>query len=85
MELVLTRGAQRGLGNMSPKVRAALIERLAAIAEAPFAKHSNVERSKGEAEAFRLRHGGWRAIYRFDREAAEMRVVAVEPRGRAYR
>jgi hypothetical protein len=37
MRLVLTRAAQRGLGKISPKMRAALIERLEAIAEQPFA------------------------------------------------
>jgi hypothetical protein len=54
MRLVLTRAAQRGLGKVSPKMRAALIERLAAIAKQPFATHRNVERIKGELDAFRL-------------------------------
>ena len=85
MRLVLTRAAQRGLGRISPKLRAALIERLEAIAEQPFAKHRNVERIKGERDAFRLRQGDWRAKYRIDREASEMRILVVEPRGRVYR
>jgi hypothetical protein len=50
-----------------PAIR--LIARLEAIAEQPFAKHANVERIKGETEAFRLRQGDWRAKYRIDREA----------------
>ena len=85
MRLVLTRAAQRRLRRMSPKVRAALIERLEAIAEEPFATHRNVERLEGEPDAFRLRRGDWRAIYRIDREAGEMRVLMVEPRGSVYR
>jgi mRNA interferase RelE/StbE len=85
MRLVLTRAAQRGLGRISPKLRAALIERLEAIAEQPFAKHRNVERIKGERDAFRLRQGDWRAKYRIDRKAAVMRVLVVEPRGSVYR
>jgi mRNA-degrading endonuclease RelE of RelBE toxin-antitoxin system len=85
MKLVLTRGAQRRLGTISPKMRAALIERLEAIADEPFATHRNVERIKGERDAFRLRQGDWRALYRIDRTAAEMRVMVVEPRGRIYR
>jgi mRNA interferase RelE/StbE len=84
MKLVLTRAAQRRLGKMSPKMRAALIERLEAIAEQPFAKHANVDRIKGERDAFRLRQGDWRALYRIDRKAGEMRVLAVEPRGSVY-
>lgn len=85
MRLVLTRTAQRGLGKMSQKMRATLIERLEAIAERPFAKHRNVERIKGEPDAFRLRQGDWRAKYRVDRAADEMRVLVVEPRGSVYR
>jgi mRNA-degrading endonuclease RelE of RelBE toxin-antitoxin system len=85
MKLVLTRATQRRLAKISPKMRAALIERLEAIAEQPFATHSNVERIKGERDAFRLRQGDWRALYRIDRTAGEMRVTAVEPRGRIYR
>jgi len=85
MRLVLTRAAQRRLGKIGPKMRAALIERLEAIAEQPFAKHPNVERIKGEQDAFRLRQGDWRAKYRIDRAAGEMRVLVVEPRGRVYR
>ncbi len=66
-------------------MRAALVERLEAIAEQPFAKHLNVERIKGEPDAFRLRQGDWRAKYRIEREAGEMRVLVLEPRGSVYR
>jgi mRNA interferase RelE/StbE len=85
MKLVFTRAAQRRLGRMAPKLRAALVGRLEAIAEQPFASQRNVERIKGEPDAFRLRQGDWRALYRLDREADEMRVLAVEPRGSVYR
>jgi mRNA interferase RelE/StbE len=85
MRLVLTRAAQRGPRRLSPKMRAALIARLDAIAEEPFSTHSNVERITGEQDAFRLRQGDWRAKYRIDREAGEMRVLVVAPRGSVYR
>jgi mRNA-degrading endonuclease RelE of RelBE toxin-antitoxin system len=85
MRLVLTCAAQRGLRKVSPKMRAALIERLEAIAEQPFAVHRNVERITGERDAFRLRQGDWRAKYRIDPEAGEMRVLVVAPRGSVYR
>ena len=85
MKLVLTRTAQRRLGQLSPKMRVALVKRLQAIAEQPFAKHLNVERIKGEPDAFRLRQGDWRAKYRIEREAGEMRVLVLEPRGSVYR
>ena len=59
MKLVLTRAAQRRVGHMSPKMRSALMERLEAIASEPFARQANVERIKGERDAFRLRQGDW--------------------------
>ena len=61
MRLVLTRAAQRRLRKVSPKMRAALIERLEAMAEQPFAVHRNVERITGEGDAFRLRQDDWPA------------------------
>jgi mRNA-degrading endonuclease RelE of RelBE toxin-antitoxin system len=70
---------------VGPKRRAALIERLEAIAEQPFARRRNVERIKGQDDAFRLRQGDWRGMYRIDRIAGEMRVLVAEPRGRVYR
>ena len=85
MKLVLTRAAQRGIGRINPKMRVTLLERLEAIAREPFAAHRNVERLKGERDAFRLRQGDWRALYRIDRAAGEMRVLVVEPRGGVYR
>lgn len=85
MKLVLTRAAQRGLRKLSPKMRAALVERLEASAEQLFAKHRYVERIKGERDAFRLRRGDWRVKYRIDREAGEMRVLVLEARGSVYR
>ena len=66
-------------------MRAAFVERLEAIAAQPFAGHRNVERIRGARDAFRLRQGGWRAKYRIDRDAGEMRVLVVEPRGSVYR
>jgi mRNA-degrading endonuclease RelE of RelBE toxin-antitoxin system len=85
MKLVLTRAAQRRLKEIGPKRRTALVERLEAIAEQPFATHRNVERIKGQDDAFRLRQGDWRAVYRIDRTLGEMRVLSIEPRGRVYR
>jgi mRNA-degrading endonuclease RelE of RelBE toxin-antitoxin system len=85
MKLVLTRTAQRHLGEVSPKRRVALVERLQAVAERPFATHRNVERIKGQDDAFRLRQDDWRAVYRIDRAAGEMRVLDVDPRGRIDR
>lgn len=81
MKLVIERGPTRRLMDLPPKARTALLERLKAIAADPFAQHANITAFKGERDAFRLRQGDWRVVYRLDREADEMRVGAIEPRG----
>jgi len=85
MKLVIDKRAQRRLREMQSKVSAAMLERLKAIAGDPFARHRNVQPLRGELNAFRLRHGNWRVLYRVDRAAQEVRVYVIETRGRAYR
>jgi mRNA interferase RelE/StbE len=85
MKLVIDKRAQRRLGEMPAKARIAIVERLKAIAEDPFADHPSVKPLRGEPSAFRLRHGDWRALYRVDRAAQEVRVYVIETRAGAYR
>lgn len=85
MKLVIDKRAQRRLREMPPKSSAAMLERLRMIADNPFAPHRNVKPLQGEPNAFRLRQGNWRALYRIDRAAEELRVYVIEKRGRAYR
>jgi hypothetical protein len=40
---------------------------------------------KGAQGMFRLRQGDWRAVYMVDREAEEIQVLDVAPRGSIYR
>jgi mRNA interferase RelE/StbE len=85
MELVWSRRASKGLARLPAKARAAMIDRLEAIAAAPFARHANVEPLKGEPDVFRVRQGDWRAVYQVDRDADQVRVVTVAARREVYR
>jgi mRNA interferase RelE/StbE len=85
VELVIERDALKALRKLPPKVRASLTQRLKAIAVDPFAKHANVTALVGTKDAFRLRRGDWRVLYRVDREAATVSVEAIEARGGVYR
>jgi mRNA-degrading endonuclease RelE of RelBE toxin-antitoxin system len=85
LKLVIDKSAQRRLRAMPAKVRITMLERLKAIAADPFASHPSVKPLRGEANAFRLRQGGWRALYRVDRAAQKVRVYVIETRARAYR
>ena len=85
MRLVLEKAARKGLDRMTARATEAMLNRLERIAANPFVKHANVEAMKGMKDAFRLRQGDWRAVYRLDRGADEMRVVLVDVRGSVYR
>ena len=85
MQLVFEKAAIKGLKKMAPKAAKAMTRRLEAIAADPFAAHANVETIKGEKDAFRLRQGDWRAVYRLVRENGQMRVVLVDVRGSVYK
>lgn len=85
MRLIYEKGAVKSLARMQPKVAASIRESLQAIAAARFARHANVKALAGALDGFRLRRGDWRVGYYVNREADEMVVVWVEPRGGAYR
>ena len=85
MQLLLEKAARKGIDKMSAKAAAALLKKLEDIAKSPFGQHANVTALVGEKNAFRLRQGDWRAIYRLIKEQDEMRVVLVDVGGSVYR
>jgi mRNA interferase RelE/StbE len=85
LELVIEKRAARRMMDLPPSGRRTLLARLAGIAADPFGVHANVTRMKGEQDLFRLRQGDWRALYRVDRVAREVRVLVVEKRSEVYR
>jgi len=85
VQLVIEKGVARRLAEMPQRQRAAMMDRLKAIARNPFARHANVRSMRGEQDLCRLRQGGWRAVYRVDRSAQQVRVLLVDTREQAYR
>jgi mRNA interferase RelE/StbE len=85
MELVIERNAMKVLRKLQPKLRASLMQRLKVVAADPFAEHANVTALAGAKDAYRLRRGDWRVLYRIDRESETMYVEAIETRGGVYR
>jgi mRNA interferase RelE/StbE len=77
--------ALKRLARMQPKLAAAFRRDLAKIAADPFGTHTNAKALTGAKDAFRFKHGDWRALYRIDRETQTMVVEAIVPRGGAYR
>ena len=70
---------------MPVKAADRMLNRLERIAANPFAAHANVKPLAGFRDAFRLRQGDWRAVYRIERKKDEMRVILVDVRGSVYR
>jgi mRNA interferase RelE/StbE len=85
MRLVVEKAAADRLNDLPRRQRDNLFDRLRAIAADPFGRHANVRPLRGAKDAFRLRIGDWRVIYRIDRQAQTMHVRMVEPRGSVYR
>ncbi len=85
MRLLLEKPARKGLDRMPAKAADAMLARLERIAADPFGHHPNVTAMQGMKDAFRLRQGDWRAVYRLDRGANAMLIVLVDVRGGVYR
>ena len=84
MKLIVSRAAAKSLRKMSRKDAEALLAKLDTLAAAPFATHLWALRMKGE-DAFRVRQGDWRAVYRIDRETEEVVVDLIDNRREIYR
>lgn len=59
-------------------------DRIVDVAADPYADHPNVTRLR-DREGYRLRVGDWRVIYELDDGEKILTVIAVGPRGQAYR
>jgi mRNA interferase RelE/StbE len=85
METVYERLAVKALRRIKPRKAQAIMDAITRIATAPFATHRNVERLSGTKDAYRLRHGDLRVVYRIDRRTQSLQVLSIKPRGKAYR
>ena len=86
MNILFDRAAEKALGR-TPRLRVGdtILHRLEEIAADPFAPHRNVSAIKGEKDAFRLRVGKWRVVYRLDRAANALLVELIGTRGGIYK
>lgn len=82
-EIVFSKDARHQLRRVRTNDAKRIIEKIDLIAINPFASNPNASALKGGG--FRLRIGDWRVLYEIDGTANLLQVVAVLPRGRAYR
>ena len=82
-EIVFSKDARHQLRRMRTDDAKRIIDKIDHLAVDPFASNPNASALKGGG--FRLRVGDWRVLYEIDGTAHLLQVVAVLPRGRAYR
>ena len=82
MRLLLSREAVRGLRGLPRRDAEALYTKLEAVAAYPMGDHPFAKAFGGKG---RVRQGDWRAVYQVDREAGQVRVIAVAARREVYR
>jgi len=79
-----TRLALKTLSKLPRDIASQIREKMAEIAEDPYAQHSNVTKLQNRA-GFRLRVGDWRVIYNIDRGKTIIIVIKIGTRGEVYR
>jgi len=84
MKLIVSPAAIKAFRKMPRKDASALLAKLEMMAAAPFSTYPWVTRLAG-SDAFRIRQGEWRAVYRIDRELQEVVVDHVDHRREIYR
>lgn len=83
-KLVFLKQPRKKLISLSKSTSKSIIRKIVSIAKEPFKKNNNVEKLQG-VDGFRLRHGGWRIIYKVEKEIVTVVVVKIETRGEVYK
>ncbi len=79
MKLAYERAAIRGLRAAPTHVAEAQLRDLETIPAEPFGRHPQAKAFAGRSDAFRVRHGRWRAVYRIDRATDTVFVEGGRP------
>lgn len=77
------RSALKVLSRMPANMAALVRSKIVALAVDPFVPNNNVKALRGR-DGYRLRVGDWRIIYRVDRGALIIWVIAIGSRGSVY-
>ena len=83
MALIISARVFKQLANVPKADSRRLLERLEAIALVPEAHHSGVTALTGEEDAYRVRQGDWRAVFRI--EDGDVIVDRIAHRREVYR
>jgi mRNA interferase RelE/StbE len=79
-----SREAFKSLRSMPRNVASTICGKIEQLAAEPFARNNNVTKLESRP-GFRLRVGDWRVIYTVHNDSITIFVVAIAPRGGAYK
>ena len=80
--IVIARSASKELESLENRVVARVVPRIIALSENP--RPSGCKKLAGAVDAWRIRIGDYRVIYRVDDAASLVTVMVVRHRSRAY-
>lgn len=83
MKVMYEKQAIKALAQMPSKTAKQLCDKIAAFAERSGRQNLDIETLKGVENSFRLRQGDWRALMLAENNL--IRVIAIKPRGDAYK
>lgn len=83
MDVIYEKQAVKALAKMPLKTARLFREKIAAFAAQSGKQNLDIQTLKGVENGFRLRQGDWRALMAV--EGNTLRVVAIKPRGDAYK
>lgn len=83
-KIVFTKQAAKSLQSIPRDIGGLIREKLAQIANDPFASHPNATKLQGRP-GYRLRVGDWRVIYEVEKDELVIIVLKIALRGEVYR
>lgn len=82
-QLEIKRRAEKEISDLPPKIRRQVLRKILALEEQP--RPYNSIPLQGEEDAFRVRSGDYRILYRIDERAKKVNVFRVRHRKEVYR
>ncbi|MBB3015898.1 type II toxin-antitoxin system RelE family toxin [Cupriavidus alkaliphilus] len=79
-----TRQAAQSLRSMPRNLAATIVAKIHVLAVDPYAPNPNARKLAGR-EGYRLRVGDWRVLYEIENGRLVILVLAISPRGGAYK
>jgi len=85
MKITYEKQAIKTLAKMPAKIAKQIVTKINDFAKNKAKSNMNIKAMKGVENGYRLRQGNWRAIFIIEIKKDKLRVIAIKPRGGAYK